>query len=287
MSYHILYEKQFVKIAEDKYIPMMLGGDNNVWEAGKGNKDKRCRNWYNYPWYTDGNPYASKAEIMKKVDDILVSAKKSAAESGNSGSKDEVNAEDNFGWFEAIALGSRHTSNTTFRKYKNFILSGIKNSLTLEQLKEAGVKLQLGGGYGSDIPAVDINSIDDIDAYNNSLPEEKTLYFHFVTCTGWRNYERVLDNIKAYRRKINPPKPKKEKVAVKLDKFYTLSNSNGYLVKYVRNGFRYNGYSPCQAKIFETEKIAQKYADKLIKDHKYKADEWKVTLVNEVITIYK
>ena len=31
MSYSILYDRQFVKIAEDKYIPMMLVGDNNMW----------------------------------------------------------------------------------------------------------------------------------------------------------------------------------------------------------------------------------------------------------------
>ena len=193
----------------------------------------------------------------------------------------------NYGWFTGTVVRSGHTTKTTATQYRNFILSGIKKAWTIEQLREAGIKLLLGGDmFTSQFPKVEIHSIEDIDVYYRAVPEGEFVYFYFGTPGNTRDYESINYKIKHYRRKINP-KPKREKVKVKLDKYYVLKNDNGFLSKYTKSGYRYNPWGSDTGKIFETRKLAEKYRDKLVKDNKFKAESWKVKPINEKIFIYK
>ena len=287
MSYSILYDRQFVKIAEDKYIPMMLVGDNNMWE---NNSKKRCRDWGNSPWYTAGKPYASEEEIMKRLDDYMAKEKKDHDREEKDETGKHVGGytfDKNYGWFTGTVVRSGHTTKTTATQYRNFILSGIKKAWTIEQLREAGIKLLLGGDmFTSQFPKVEIHSIEDIDVYYRAVPEGEFVYFYFGTPGNTRDYESINYKIKHYRRKINP-KPKREKVKVKLDKYYVLKNDNGFLSKYTKSGYRYNPWGSDTGKIFETRKLAEKYRDKLVKDNKFKAESWKVKPINEKVFVYK
>jgi len=282
MSYSILYDRQFVKIAEDKYIPMMLVGDNNMWE---NNSKKRCRDWGNLTWYTDGEPYASEEAIMKRLDDYMARQKEEYDHKDKEGVG--YTFDKNYGWFDGLVIRSGHTSRTTATQYRNFILSGIKKAWTIDQLKEAVIKLLLGGDmFTNELPRVEINSIEDIDAYYKTIPEGKSAYFYFGTPGNIRDYESINYRLKKYRRKINP-RTKREKVKVKLDKYYVLKNDNGFLAKYTKSGYRYNPWGSDTGKIFETKKLAVKYRDKLIENNRFKAKSWKVKVINEKIFIYK
>ena len=64
MSYSILYNQQFIK-SKTGITPVVLMGDNNVWEAGRGPRDRRSREW----GLLFGLMGASENEITKAIQD--------------------------------------------------------------------------------------------------------------------------------------------------------------------------------------------------------------------------
>ena len=68
MSYSILYEKQFIKVGDNLFIPMVECGDNNVYEASNGRK--RARSWCNDKWIANGKTICTREDIENRVNEI-------------------------------------------------------------------------------------------------------------------------------------------------------------------------------------------------------------------------
>ena len=51
MSYHIFYNKQFVKLPNGNILPMVNSGDNNCTEETRSGRWRRSRNWHCVTYY--------------------------------------------------------------------------------------------------------------------------------------------------------------------------------------------------------------------------------------------
>ena len=70
MSYNIIYDKQFVKLDQNAFIPMLLCGSNNVISYDRSNRGRRSRNWYCHDYILRGAEnrfYGSAESILNNV----------------------------------------------------------------------------------------------------------------------------------------------------------------------------------------------------------------------------
>lgn len=125
MSYFIFYEEQFIKV-KNKYIPLIIGGDNNVYE---GYSKRRLRDWTSFTG--SSKVFHSEKEIL----DFVERVRNSLLESDRKRETPEYNDE-SFGYYAGMAVKGKHTSGTTFNDFKNIAKRGIKFALTLEELWE-------------------------------------------------------------------------------------------------------------------------------------------------------
>lgn len=267
MSYTILYEKQFVKVGDDLYIPLVLIGDNNVYESDR----RRARSWHNQRYVTDGKIWASSKEILGAIDRIREEKVEGNRRTIEQGLLEEGDAYDDkrFGWHEGIAIYGKHTSSTTFGMFRNFYKAGIERALTIEQLLEKGVHLRIKLYYyrpedvtskGKQIkPDINILSTEHLVStvnewveYYGGMADRISLYFF----DDW-NLEQV---IKSQKKKV-----KRETKWVESKSFYALHSINGgggYFVKGLKCGYRYS-YTSTGARKFLTERQADDFRKRM------------------------
>lgn len=139
MSYTIYYRSLFVKTRNNKYLPIIEMGDNNVWELGNR---RRARSWYNCGWLARGEKYLMTAEeIMQEVEKMVQSVKDQyVGELKDSWDKTcterwtEKDVEDRFGYFEAMCISGHSTNNTTAQQVRNFFRRGIERAMPIENV---------------------------------------------------------------------------------------------------------------------------------------------------------
>ena len=137
MSYTILYRSMFVRVADNKYIPMVEMGSNNVYE-GRGGNARRCRDWLN--WNVDKGGFVfTREEIMADVHamiqrykDRYVNRKKNPYDENCNEyyTFDEVSRD--LGWFAGLAVGGRGTSRTSERVLINFFNKGFEQAVDFD-----------------------------------------------------------------------------------------------------------------------------------------------------------
>jgi len=262
MSYEILYDKCFVK-ANDKYLPMVLAGSNNCYQFDRSARGRRARSWFNLTYACpDGKRYATEAELLEHIE----AEKKKMVE--NHGDE----AMENYGYYSSFKIGGN--TRTTFAQYKGIFVTGMKKALTVEQLKEYDVDLQVytydyGTKYqeiakkdGSEwLESVIIEStehlFETIEKFEKCYKNSK--FGWYISFDTW-NLER---EIKKIRREMFP-RNKKEYKYVDQDHYYTAkfidNGSEYYFVKRTKNGIRYS-FSPYLK--FATEKEAKKLQNRL------------------------
>lgn len=284
MSYSILYNRQFVKVQDDLFIPMIQAGDNNVYESDR----KRARSWYNHRYVTNGSIWASSGTIMETIDKMrqdTIERKQSDIEQGHS-RKEDAYDDKGFGWLTGIALYGRHTSGTTFGMYRNFYKSGIDKALTVEELMEKNVRLHMKIYFwspeditskGKEIkPSVTFSSTEHLvqtvkewEEYYGELSYRISLYFY----DDWSIEELV---------KSQKQKKSKEKRFVETAEYFALegvNGGNGYFIKATARGYRY-AYTATGGKKFLTEQAANRFHNRM----KYK-DLFKVIHVQNQYTV--
>lgn len=284
MSYTILYNKQFVKVADDLFIPMVQVGDNNVYESDR----KRARSWYNQRYVTNGGIWASSGEILSAIDRIReerIASNKRTIESGLLNEDDNYD-DKRFGWHEGIAIYGKHTSTTTFGMFRNFYKIGIERALTVEKLIESGVSLMMKVYYykPEDITSKGkeirndvlfttteqlVNTINDWVEYYGELADRIHLYYR----DSW-----TLDELtKSMAKKV-----KRQREWVESKTYYVLEGINGgsgYFLKGTSRGYKYS-YTSTGAKKFLTEKAAKEFHKRM----KYK-DLFQVKLCEHAYTV--
>jgi hypothetical protein len=70
MSYEILYNKQFIKTIEGKFIPIILNGSNNCYSVSWSGRERRERNWSicNMPQWCNYKMDFTAEELLKEQD---------------------------------------------------------------------------------------------------------------------------------------------------------------------------------------------------------------------------
>jgi len=264
MSYTILYEKQFIKVADDLFIPIVLTGDNNVYESDR----KRARSWYNQRYVTSGPVWASSGTILGAIDKIRqdrIESNRRKIEHGYLNQEDGYD-DKRFGWHEGIAIYGKHTSGTTFGMYRNFYKTGIERAMTIEELLEKGVHLRIKLYYyrpedvtskGKEIkPDVTFTSTEHLVGtlnewveYYGEMSDRINLCFFDDWCLG-----KVLASQKK--------KVKRNQEWVESKSYYVLKSDTGYFIKNLRYGYRY-AYTSTGAKKFLTEKKANEFKKRM------------------------
>ncbi len=271
MSYSIYYNKQFIKVNE-KFLPMILGGDNNVYEITNRGQ-KRARSWSNNKWITNGNFLATKEEMLAQIEKVRQDSIKSGEASAKQWNDESyIYSDKNFGWHNGISLYVKGTSSTTFQNFKGFFIGGMRNAMTIEELAAKGVHLNIQVYYWKE---------EDITSTGLEIKPQKTILTtqHLLdTIKEWREYygdkfmvyfnfnnkyalERMFKD-KALDKRIsrnNKPKEKKE-----VTEYWVIhcKNTGGYFKKFTRRGYHYV-YTSNGGKMFTSEKSATKFHEKM------------------------
>jgi len=140
LSYSILYDKQFIKLGDNLFIPMVQCGDNNVYEAA-GSGRKRARSWSNDSWIANGKTICSREDIENRVNEIRNDAVKRCEEYVKEYDESWAYEDKRFGYHTGIAIYGKHTSKTTFGNFKGFYMSGCDGALTVEELLKYSVNV--------------------------------------------------------------------------------------------------------------------------------------------------
>ena len=290
MSHQIIYNRLFIK-AIDKdnsvlYIPMVLSGANNCTQINDKGREIRERSWYNSKFLTNDKIFETETNILKKIDDYRLELMENwKGENGEDWSKYK---DEDFGSFACVRFtGKPYCS---FNTYKNFHVLGMKQALTMEQLKENNISVKL---YVSEfshntfknlqlevLPNIKIDSTEMLLSKVKEYEEYyKGIDCLFVMYDNEYDLERFFKNKK---REIQNKKEKREKKMVEVDFYYVLLNKNGYFVKNTKTGYRYTGHSNAYSvKKWMDEKKANAF-HKQMRGSK----DWTVAIVREKTTFF-
>jgi len=283
MSYEIIYDKQFVK-AKDKFIPMILAGSNNCTEWSPSGKERRARSWWNFAYLLDGAIAGAKEDMLKKQEEVR---------QGYIDRYGDEYDDKSFGYYSGLSINGGGC-NATYGQYKGVVNTGCKKALTVEQLAEEGVYLNIHT-YSSDktrealkeqgLEPVSFSPITTeqlLDFIENVEPKyrgkkEGNLYISF---SGMHESKP-----KWIRRRYFPAKPKPDKVVVNSKAGYAIkivdkenSSTLGYLNSYKGGSFRYASYSKTDGKQYLDKKEADRVA-KLMNKRRGVSFDFQVILV--------
>ena len=233
MSYTIFYEKTFIKTSNDKYLPMVISGCNNLYEW---NNKKRVRNWNCL--VLDNYLYTSE-EIVKYIEDWRES--------------DRKHYEDDKEFGDIPYAGARLStkSDTTFKDLIAFVKHGINRAIDFNEFIALGYSV-IFKSYEGDFYKTPKTEKELFEIVNEAIQHEKPIYVELSLSE---------ENVKFLRKKIYPKKPSQYKKVLKTYPHYFViqHNDNGYYT--VKN--RKWSYSYCYdiyfAKKFKTELQAEKY----------------------------
>ncbi len=279
MSYTKFYDKQFIKTSNDKYIPIILVGSNNCFDYHYGRGRMRASRDWNYLSYylINGSINIGKDELISFVKNELQSQR----ELIQNGIKDTdsyhtyedlENLENKFGYYTSLAVGGGRPTDTSFSKYLNFIKSGIKKALTIEELKNIGLNVRVHVKDENESKKILINSESEL----LSIIKNPSNILDISFTSHEKDVSRILER---YRKSLRPEKTRKEKQLV--NEYYILiDNHNRTLVRYTSRGFKY-GNSLDYGKKFKTKKQAEAYLRDCIKKGRHLAESWNVRKVDK------
>lgn len=136
MSYSILYRSMFVKICDDKYIPMIECGDNNVWDCNYGRgRAKRSRSWCNLGFNGIHKHFFTHNDLLEGLNGWKKSYEQKRMDDANSDEewKKQDAKNGSFGYYMGMAVASKKTYSTTFNSVKNLVLSGEKMAISFDK----------------------------------------------------------------------------------------------------------------------------------------------------------
>lgn len=285
MSYEILYTRQFIKINDNLFAPIILAGSNNCYECGRGGRDgRRDRSWWNDTNIIEHKQFASKEDILAGLDRVrqhIIDRNTERVEEAKvkGDFNEDVYNDERFGWWSSIAISGAHTSGTSFSMFKSFYLTGIKKALTVEQLVEGRVDIKVYSYYYNEESKkeVEAKGVKFLEAVypktTNDLLEtvkifednyKDTGFSWYVSFDGGRYTETI---IKRLRNKFFP-KVKKQKEYKTFAFFFVLRHiTNGAcFYKRTKYGYKYSPYDD-GGKRFLTETQAKQMLKKLEKSY--------------------
>jgi len=284
MSYDIIYGKQFVRLRRTgEVIPMLLAGSNNCYEIGVGGRNgRRVRSWESFRYYNRKGKISEKPDvILGKLDAEL---RKYIRNHRGDGETKPADIRNHFGYYAALAVGGGHCGGTSWNRYRGQFENGIRGALTIEEMDKLGVNLYFSAYHDS----------PDGKPPGVALKTERD---YFIELKKWRDWQARAgkgfslsfqpQNTDTVLRRLRAPKRRapREKTRVEQDRYFVLTDGSNVLVKYTSRGYRYT-YHKGAGKRFRSEKDAETYRQRLLKNGRYKADTWKVERVDEKATFY-
>lgn len=277
MSYDIFYDKQFVKVNENTFIPMVLTGSNNCTEWSPRGRERRARSWHNFSYILNGAVAGSLDEMLK----IQAGVRQGLVDSNG-----EEYSDKSFGYYTGLSAGGGGC-NMTYGQYLGIAKTGCAKALTVEQLRQENVTISIGTSrYEKEEKLAEAglkafsftpNSTEELEAFlNTEAPKYAGVTTLQVTFHGM--YESSMKWIR--RRHFSKPKPQHEIVkspvgyAIKITKdgsFY------GYLYSFKGGSFRYI-QDEANAKQFIDKKEAERKA-KTMKSRRSVGYDFEVVLV--------
>jgi hypothetical protein len=257
MSYEIIYAKSFIKISKDECIPYFLMGSNNVYESYPSGM--RHRTWQVWRAFNEGRKMIiNNFNLIKSIDNELLAVYDRYKDENT---KDDI--EKRWGWFTSLAKHGFHTSQLSFKTFKNIFKIGIENALTIEEYLSEDVYFTLYlKNWDEDknpielLPALPITSTE-ILIKNIPIYENYANLHNLSLYLGNNGLDWYLEKNKIRKRNAKNSKPKNE---IKQNYFYVLTHNvnNHYLIRFLKYGYRYSNHS-VNAKKFQNEKLAERF----------------------------
>lgn len=141
MSYEIIYDKQFIDLQDGRYVPLILCGSNNCYETTFNGRERRERGWHNFNYILKGKLAGTPEEMEKNA----IAEKERRKQENDSRERSdwwEPFNEKQWGYWASLQIGSS-TRGTTFGMYIGLFRTGCKKALTVEQLREYGVSIEI------------------------------------------------------------------------------------------------------------------------------------------------
>ena len=132
MSYTIFYRSLFVKTRDNKYIPIVESGDNNCWEVCS---NRRARSWASVRLTEEPKLSLTANEIMAGVERWIDNKKEQYVGKPidvfdkTSSPITERDIEEDFGYYDGLAIGGSSCSKTSAKDVRNFFKRGIKQAV--------------------------------------------------------------------------------------------------------------------------------------------------------------
>ena len=253
MSYMIVYERQFLKTGDGRYIALALIGSNNCYQETSPNRWKRERSWSpilaSNGGIANGSPAVTEEEMLQ------------AAEMRCGGEYQE-----HFKW---------HGKWVNDKGWTSFIKNGIKSAMTLEELNEASyhdiyLRCYLSIWYtdGETYAGGGLKQKNKGELSCTAKTSEELAAF---LAAADERLARKADNegsiyvcleFPGEKAIQHPKEPKFRKAPVKLNEFYAVKlTSGGYIRKLTARTLR-RVFSTQDAKQFRTEQDALKWLEK-------------------------
>ena len=276
MSFEIFYGKQFIKLSENEFVPMVIAGSNNCYEHVNG-RERRERSWWNFTSFLKGSQFGSLEEMLKNVEEHRESLKNSSEEYDDK----------SFGYFASCAIAGKHTSGTTYGMFKGIFIDGCKKAKTVEELNEEGFYVCVKTGYDYkneiDYKSISVSNSEELKSAIIEL-EEFTKSTSVGFCISFsKNIDRFFSD-RIRENKIKKQNSQSEKEKKEVSEYFVFSYSNGYFVKGTKRGFKYNytadGWG---VKRVYSEKAAQSFCKRLNEKYNQHFEVEKVELKESIL----
>ena len=255
MSTEIFYRKAFIKVDNNRVIPVYEGGSSNCTMFNHNGREVLERDWRNDSYYSKGGIIIENEALLRGVD---VDGQREVERNHKSGYNEK-----DFAWYFGLRIYGQQ--GCSFKQFKSYFSNGIKTSKTIEEYLLWGVKFSIKPYvYDEELtaklsfikPKVVFEStshmIDTIAEYLEYYKDTKVNCY--VTLEDVCNYEHILKQHRVKR---------VQSVKKELNQFYTIVVvENGcYFARFTKNGFKYSYHTIY--KKFETMKQAIYYHSKM------------------------
>lgn len=292
MSYHIIYDKQFIKADDNLFIPMLLSGSNNCFENRPCGRERRSRSWSNDNYFAGEKSIATKEEIegaITKFRDGLIERNNDTLKKHPDW---DVYSDRIFGYFSSISMYGKQATGTTFSMFKNVYAFGMKNAKTVEELAEHNIRVEISISeylYEEELAKAKKEALPSvIPETTQQLVEaiKKFEDYYKGTKVGFNITFNMHDEaLKRMRKKLNT-RTKREKAQKEFPFFFVIKIKNkGYFVKNTKYGFKYIfDFDSWVTKKFVDEKKANTFLKK-VKERNI-ANEFEVEKIEKTINLY-
>lgn len=275
MSYDLIYDKQFIKAekdGKDVYFPMIYAGPSNCFEIGSRNRcGRRVRSWENYNVLD--KKYGTLEEMLQKANEVRERLIERNKETLKEWPDWDVYSDERFGYFTGLYFNGNRK--TTFGQYKGLFTTGCKKALTVEELNELGVSVNVHTSIYSkeDVEKFKAAGKEEVYFYpqtSKELVEKVDELYEYLKDTPYVSFYISLDASEVTMKRIRRVKfpTKKTKPEYKeVEEYFVICIVNvGYFYKGTRNGFRYSPYQD-GGKRFVSAKAAERAMKRFKESH--------------------